>query len=464
MATAYTIRIAPDNTGLCKVRQDESTAKAASDLLQDDLEKHHVFFNPRGFHNHISHHILSLYGTGASSEDMKKGFDGNKSYQRPAFEAHREVIEGLKDWEVAKGRLANELHYPDFLAFFQKEIERLGWQQVLKEYVFNGDTKSEDMMLRMFSGELVGQTAMPRYMLPKGCPDWKLTASPALLHSLIQLMYGVEWEQPAMVAMGLAQAAVHRDSLRAFLLGAEEAAKSNPDPMPSIVSLLEEIRSNKTVAAAVEKAGIDEIRQGVLEGTWDETIAIASRVKIKPEELDERTAEMYDSTIYASAAAAFRPGKYPKFDFILMHHVNVNPIFLVINRQDWIPIESKVRLLEWKIRIDIAHYVNRGCPPLSLENVASYVPTDKSIGPADAQLPRVHALDDDGHAIKLFRALILGRELSEKYGDRDWANVKGDCLWTRLIHLMVDSAESPGPRWIRSKMLGASWAFIPDLP
>lgn len=38
MATAHTIQITPDNTGLWQVHQDESAAKKASELLQEDLE------------------------------------------------------------------------------------------------------------------------------------------------------------------------------------------------------------------------------------------------------------------------------------------------------------------------------------------------------------------------------------------------------------------------------------------
>lgn len=52
--TAYKISVSPENTGLWHVRQTEEASKKVSELLQEDLEKHHVFFNKDGFHNHVS--------------------------------------------------------------------------------------------------------------------------------------------------------------------------------------------------------------------------------------------------------------------------------------------------------------------------------------------------------------------------------------------------------------------------
>jgi hypothetical protein len=53
MATAYQFHITPENTGLWNFDQSEDTANKASELLQRDLEQHHVFFNQDGFHNHV---------------------------------------------------------------------------------------------------------------------------------------------------------------------------------------------------------------------------------------------------------------------------------------------------------------------------------------------------------------------------------------------------------------------------
>ncbi|KAI1505859.1 HypA protein [Biscogniauxia marginata] len=436
MATAHTIQITPDNTGLWHVRQSEPAAKKTSELLQKDLESHHVYFNDSGFHNHISHQLLALYGTGASAEDIEKGYYDNVSYQRPAYKAHENAVEELRDWDTAKKRLGKGQYYADFLAFFQAEIERLGWEKTLHEYMFKGDERSEDMLIRMFAG---------------------------FVHPLIQLMYGVEWQQPAMVAMGLAQAAIHHDDLRNFMFTAEEAEESASTPMPRITNLLDAVREDKKVATAARLVDPNKIQGGVLARAWDETIKIVGQVKVNPDELEERTVEMYNAQIYEAAAAALRPGKYPKFDFFLMHHVNVNPIFVVINKQEWISTANKVRLLEWKIRLDLVQYAARGCPPLSLDSIASYVPRDKNPGPAIELLPRIHALHEDGHVSKLFRAVGIGHEISKKYEDREWLKIKGD-LWTKIAYMVIDGAESPGRTWVRSAGFDGAWKEVPDRP
>ncbi|KAK8032437.1 hypothetical protein PG990_002171 [Apiospora arundinis] len=440
MATPYKINIAPDNTGLWGIRQTDHAAKTVTDLLQKDMDKHHVFFNQEGFHDHISHHILALYGTGASAEDIRKAFVENESYQRPAMEPRKNLFEELRDWDKAKQRLGKEQYYTDWLLFFEHEIERLGgWQKTLSEYMFKGDERSQDMLIRMYAG---------------------------FLHPLIQLMYGVEWDQPAIVAMALAQASVHRDELGPFLLGAEEKArKSARMPMPRIAELLEAAAGNAKLRNSPRLDDGNKICDGVLARAWDEAIECTGRVKVAPDELAERTAEMFNTAIYEASAAALRPGKDPKYEFFLMHHVTSAPIFVTLNKQDWLATEHKVRMLEWKIRMDIVQYVARGSPKLSVEKIAKYVPKDEVMSSSTDQfLPRLHSLSDDGHVIKLWRAVGVGRKLSEPYEDRDWPRVKGSKLWDQISHLIVDSVEAPGPRWVRNSGFEEAWKDVRDTP
>ncbi|KAK9414393.1 hypothetical protein SUNI508_11235 [Seiridium unicorne] len=439
MATPYDIKIAPGNTGLWHFGQSESAANKATELLQKDLDAHHVFFNEDGFHNHISHHILALYGTGASVDDLVRGYKENEGYQRPALKAHsHELIDELRDWEKAKKRLGKEQYYTDWLHFFQHEIEHLGsWQKVLAEYMFKpNDPRSEDMQIRMFAG---------------------------FLHPLIQLMYGVEWDQPAMVAMGLAQACVHSDQFREFMLAAESQANATAKtPMPRISELLDTVAKNEKLRNSPSLDDGNKIRDGVLARARDEALKYTAQVKIEPSELEERTAEMYNTSIYiASAAALHSPTKDPKYEFFLIHHVNVNPIFITLNRQSWIPVELKVRMLEWKIRMDLIQYSARGSPSLDVQKIKDYKPKTGDPGPAAELLPRMHALAEDGHAIKLFRAVGVGKEVSKPYEDRDWLVIKGD-LWNNISHMIADSVEAPGPTWVRNAGFDEAWKEVQD--
>jgi hypothetical protein len=54
--------------------------------------------------------------------------------------------------EKYKSYLGNEKYYHDFLVYFQDEIDKKGWENVLNEYMFKGDERADDMLVRMFAG------------------------------------------------------------------------------------------------------------------------------------------------------------------------------------------------------------------------------------------------------------------------------------------------------------------------
>ncbi|KAL2162733.1 hypothetical protein VTH06DRAFT_6569, partial [Thermothelomyces fergusii] len=82
------MHVTPDNTGLWRIRQTDEAARKVSELLQEDMEKHHVFFNQRHYHNHIPHHLLALYGTGAPPSALQAAYAANATYQRAALPPH----------------------------------------------------------------------------------------------------------------------------------------------------------------------------------------------------------------------------------------------------------------------------------------------------------------------------------------------------------------------------------------
>lgn len=239
---------------------------------------------------------------------MQQGYDAHTPYQRPAISPHQDVITTLfQTWEHASAYLGKEEHYPDFLAFFQREIDAKGWQAVLSEYLFQGTASADDLLVRLYAG---------------------------LLHPLLQLMYGVEWKQPAIVAEGLAQACVHKAELKDFLLAAERNANEaystssssagERKKMPSIVTLHQEARADPKLSTAVGHVvdmGGPRFADSVLKNARDEILRLVSKVKVWPEEVDERTAEMFDAEVYMACSAALigpKFGKHPKFDFFLM--------------------------------------------------------------------------------------------------------------------------------------------------
>lgn len=88
--------------------------------------------------------------------------------------------------------------------------------------------------------------------------------------------------------------------------------------MPRIVALLEEAKADEKIRRAIKPGGellpVDQLFKNAPE----DLLRILSKVKVWPEEVEERTAEMFDATMFMAAAASFHPAKTNKFDFFLM--------------------------------------------------------------------------------------------------------------------------------------------------
>lgn len=110
-----------------------------------------MFFNNDGFHNHIAHHVLSLYGLGAPLDAIERQYSRNASYQLPQAKPKDENVEALSKGSFSQF-LGKGPRYSDFLSFYQREIDAKGWEAVIKEYLFSGEEKAEDLLVRMFAG------------------------------------------------------------------------------------------------------------------------------------------------------------------------------------------------------------------------------------------------------------------------------------------------------------------------
>lgn len=182
------------------------------------------------------------------------------------------------------------------MAFFQAEIDSKGWKAVLTQYLFrnDGDPMAHDLLGRLYAG---------------------------FLHPMIQLMFGIEWQQPVIVAEALAQTAVHENKLGAFLEQAEGRANERDHPYRPLAEFFEELGSGEQHRKLATSAHWDDpnrIYDGVMKRAPDEALDLVSSIKVQPQDLDERTVEMLHTTAYVAAAAAWHPPHIPKFDFFLM--------------------------------------------------------------------------------------------------------------------------------------------------
>lgn len=284
---------------------------------------------------------------------------------------------------------------------------------------------------------------------------------PGFLHPIIHLGFGIEFKQPAIIVEALAQAATHDGWMGQFLLTAENKAKASTGSK-SLVQLIHEARQNEKLRSSPHWEDGNKVRDGVLVRAPDEMFELAAQWKVKPDELEQKTAEMIGASIYFTGGAQHPPKKI-KFDFYYMHCVNSSIFFSTLVKEPWLSEENKCRLLEWKGRTDLALYVSRACPEPLLDEIKNYQPKKPDGGWAGITR-RVDQLLDDGHASKLVRAIAHGEQACKPYqGEADDVfPLKGD-MWELLGHMAIDSVEnSQEDIWIRSAGFEQAWDDVPE--
>jgi hypothetical protein len=208
---------------------------------------------------------LTIYALGASPDALHQAYLNNSSYQRPALPA--KAASELSDPETFKACLGKEEHYGDFLRFFQSEMEEHGWQRVLNTHLFASTDMSNDLFGRLFAG---------------------------LLHPLIHLGFGLEFEQPAIIAEALSQAAVHENWMSPILWKCEAAARRRTGPGKSLLEILEEIRQDKVIHDAVRWDDDNKLRDGLMTRASDHAANIVSQWSVE-DDLESKTVEMLKS-------------------------------------------------------------------------------------------------------------------------------------------------------------------------
>ncbi len=157
MATASRVKLSADvgdwpqyyRKGITKEQ-----AEKASDVLQKNHDRYHIFYNADGLHNHVAHHILAIWALNASTDSIQANYVRNERFQRPMPSANDTMLKELQQPTGFLKNLNTGENYQTFLKFFQDEMERSSWQEVLQKYVFAGDERADAMLVRMFAGFL----------------------------------------------------------------------------------------------------------------------------------------------------------------------------------------------------------------------------------------------------------------------------------------------------------------------
>ncbi|KAL7955685.1 hypothetical protein V8C34DRAFT_326934 [Trichoderma compactum] len=403
MATAYKIQIDPSRIGLLGYKHNKAAAAKLS-KLQKDLD--------------MVHHLCTLYGAGATPEQLQAALDRDAEIQIDRFQLNDGILEDL----------------------------RRGWAANSPKYL--GDAKYGEESTHVMYRRSWGSFA----------------------HSFIQLMYGIEWDQPAITAQGLAQSAIHDTYVGDFLEKVEKAAAANPPSRRLNTSeLSEQVHSDPEFVNSVRNGNPNKILDSIEVLCPNEAVNYLAQVKADPNNLAEGIAENIHTAAYMVSACIFHPPDYPRFDFFLIGDKSdtncekspsyIGPFLLLIQDAAWIPDSVKLRTLEWKARFEILHYVVRWAPPLQPDNIGSYTPKDTTLVENLAELiPRFFNMPDDDHVIKTARALILPRHVSQDYLDRPWRRIKDDKTWLNAQYLLLDSTwEHPDYPWVRTAGWDEAW-------
>ncbi|MCJ1441062.1 MAG: hypothetical protein MMC23_001548 [Stictis urceolatum] len=447
MATATEFALTPNTTGIfSRKKPSEESAKKVSELLQENHTKFHIYFNDNGFHNHIPHHLLTLFALSAPPSTLTAGYTFNTTYQRPLKPTHSSPSSplDLSNRSTFHQHLNDESYYPDYLSHFKAEISTRGYPAVINTYLLSGDARADDMLARLLA---------------------------SFVHPLIHMGYGVEFEQPALVAEGLAEACVHDNWVGGTLGDAEVLARRNREQgqgvEKTLVELALEARGTKVLKEVARPISIPKRRDPVLEMGLPEMVALMAqwRVGQGKEELEGKVAELMGFAAYMTAAAQ-REGKKIMMDFFCIHFVNVMPMLVAWLEQEWVRPESKRRLLEWLGRLTLGTYVAKGSAELRYEEISGYKPVREDNTWEDV-FERAVNFEEDGHASKLIRALAFGEQRCGKWEGESWMPMK-KADWGTVANMAIESVDSPDvsmterTKWIFDTGFNQSWEKVPQ--
>ncbi|KAK3690578.1 hypothetical protein B0T22DRAFT_194798 [Podospora appendiculata] len=392
----------------------EGSAKKASEFLVINHALYHTRWKAT-FHNHMVHHLLALWALGASPDEIQDMWDYNQPYQTPIEMGQPKPSEGknLKDPMVYKECLGNNSCYGDFLKFFEDTIAEIGVVATLKEYLLKGDELAESVFCRMFSD---------------------------LLHPVISLGCGLEFQQPSLIAEALAGACVHETWPELFLLPTEEYVRANkPAPSNSLLDTIKALHNDSAVRNGVKFTDpFNKLADGLLTRVTAEQLApylAQFQVKPEPEDLQRKMRDLMYTSMYIVAAAQ-QPGKRVALDFVTLHGATTSVFYPVILAQDGLSNEDKVRLLEAGARTSAMMYAACGSPALDTQRILDYQPRHPDHGWPEL-IHRSIVYRDEGHAAKLIRALYSTEQLGEP--EPGFPIARADLV--KIAHMGMDSIE-----------------------
>ncbi|KAF3384872.1 Oxidoreductase AflY [Penicillium rolfsii] len=421
------------NAGLKHAKNvTEESSRMLERVLEENHVNHHIFTTTEDhkgvyFHNHIAHHDITIWALGASPETIRSQHDRNSLYQRGPMEIQTTLVEDMAEPTVFKRCLGREENFLNFCLFFEKEIDRIGYQAVFQKYLVGGTEMADDILCRIYMG---------------------------YVHGIIHIGMALEFKQARLLAEGFAQACVHHDWWYTdYLTAAEKLSKQQvepPLPLSACVDLAranEKIRNCSSPYYHMQKRKVtgemcldlEPARDGVLKNAGPELIRVAARYRVDPNDLDRATAELQNTAVYLTAGAQ-RPPFICAFDFFLLHSVTSSIGHTMFLAEPSLTREQKARLLEYTGRVYLMSYAGQGCPEIRLDWLASHPSRLPNQG-WDEVFDRACYHEDDGHMCKLIRCMAHAQDTSKPYDHLPEFRVKQSLFLTAGI-AAIDSGSS----------------------
>ncbi|KAJ7702115.1 hypothetical protein B0H14DRAFT_3031160 [Mycena olivaceomarginata] len=362
--------------GLMHSASTQVSGKVLEELLHKDYVSHHCFFNDRGFHNHLPHHLIAAYDMGAPPTLLKLIYDELAPTLRP-IDRQGEEITG-RNWTT---RLGEHKAYGDYLAFFADQIAKKGVKETFRTYVLAPEANGNEslMLARVLGGAL---------------------------HPFLQIGFGVEFGQDYMVSQGLAMAAVTEPDTSKFVLDSPSGLpeiQPNPPKGVTLLSLLREVYDSPVLKPhlpydpnALLRARFAQLSSDPARGA--ELIRIYSKWSIdttltgtaSSAHFAEKAEEcLWQATLLLAGTG--RPGRLPRLDFFLMHVLTSSlclPSLLGILDEP----KEKAQLLQGYARTSALFVLLRGRPRVNIPLLMSY--TEFPRPPANAAPGGPDALGD----------------------------------------------------------------------
>ncbi|KAF8439791.1 hypothetical protein L210DRAFT_3504231 [Boletus edulis BED1] len=353
----------------------QESLAALQDVLKDNRQRYHIFWNDIRFHNHITHRALAIYAVGGPPTIIKDYYARDGEMQRPAFESPGPITE-----ENFIDHLEDENYYQAYVDFFSKQLSEKGAALTLEEFVFSEkynfqegrDTNTQPKMLvRLMDG---------------------------VLHPMIHAGYGVEFGLKGMLAEGLALAAVHLAYPKAGLPRSYFAPSSTdgvdhiasqlsllvlnapPTVPPSVVSKTKNVHAFDIVARMLKDNRLkrkpsEDINKQFRDTLIENASTLSSYSEQwtvdlnQPKEIERKMEEVIWLNTLLYGVGGLRPSGF-QADFFMMHIVT-SSLFLP-SLIAYLSSRSQVLLLRAYFTAVLTFWIARGQPPL---NVKSFMTT-----------------------------------------------------------------------------------------